>query len=73
MKGDTAMTAYRKALLKTRVQRAQRQETDSLRRRFGLNRPRKVNLKVLGEKSEPLLEELARKGAETRVQDMIGS
>ena len=26
---------------------------------------------MLGEKSEPLLEELARKGAETRVQDMI--
>ena len=65
------MTAYRKALLKTRVQRTQKQETDSLRRRFGLNRPRKANLKVLGEKSEPLLEELARKGAETRVQDMI--
>jgi len=65
------MTAYRKALLKTRVQRTQRQETDSLRRRFGLNRPRKVNLKVLGDKLEPLLEELARKGAETSVQDMV--
>lgn len=65
------MTAYRKALLKTRVQRTQRQETDRLRRRFGLNRPRKVNLKVLGDQPEPLLEELARKGAETSVQSMI--
>lgn len=65
------MTAYRKALLKTRVQRTQQQETDSLRRRFGLNRSRKVNLKVLGDKSEPLLEELARRGAETSVQSMI--
>ena len=64
------MTAYRKALLKTRVQRAQRQETDSLRRRFGLNRPRKVNLRIL-EESEPVVEEIARKGAEASVQDMI--
>ena len=65
------MTAYRKRLLKTRVQRTQQQETDSLRRRFGLNRPRRVGLKVLGDKSVPLLEELARKGAETSVQDMV--
>ena len=43
------MTAYRKALLKTRVQKTQQQETDSLRRRFGLNRPRKVDLRLVEE------------------------
>ena len=65
------MTAYRKKLLQTRADRSEQQTVDQMRERLGLGRARRIGPRVLGDASEPLIEEIARRGAEQSVQDVL--
>lgn len=65
------MTAYRKRLLQTSAARHQQQTVAQMRERLGLGRARRNRPRVLGDRSEPLVEEIARQGAEQSVQDVL--
>lgn len=65
------MAAYRKHMLRTRAARTVQQSVARMRNRLGLGRTRSKPPYVLGESSEPLIEQLARQGAEQSVQDVL--
>ena len=67
------MTAYRKQMLQTSAGRHHQQTVSIMRERLGLGRARRNQPRILGDQSEPLLEEVARQGAEQSVRDVLGA